>query len=39
MAVVLNTASGIFMTAAVLFCIGITTGAIWMVCPSLAAGS
>ncbi len=37
MAVVLNFASGLFMTAAVLFCIGITTGAIWIVCPVIAA--
>jgi MFS family permease len=37
MAVVLNFASGIFMTATVLFCIGITTGAIWIVCPVIAA--
>ncbi len=37
MTVVLNFASGITMTAAILFIIGITTGAIWIVCPVMAA--
>jgi MFS family permease len=37
MTVVLNFASGIIMTAAILFCIGITTGAIWIICPVIAA--
>lgn len=37
MTVVLNFASGIVMTAAILFIIGITTGAIWIVCPVIAA--
>ncbi len=37
MTVVLNFASGITMTAAILFIIGITTGAIWIVCPVIAA--
>lgn len=37
MAVVLNFASGLLMTSAVLFCLGITTGAIWIVCPVIAA--
>jgi MFS family permease len=37
MTVVLNFASGIVMTAAILFIIGITTGAIWIVCPVMAA--
>ena len=37
MTMVLNFASGIIMTAAILFCIGITTGAIWIICPVIAA--
>jgi MFS family permease len=37
MVVVLNFASGIVMTSAILFCMGITTGAIWIVCPVIAA--
>jgi MFS family permease len=37
MVVVLNFASGILMTAAILFCVGITTGAIWIICPVIAA--
>jgi len=37
MTIVLNFASGIVMTASILFLIGITTGAIWIVCPVIAA--
>jgi MFS family permease len=37
MAVILNFASGFIMTAAILFFMGITTGAIWIVCPIMAA--
>jgi MFS family permease len=37
MTVVLNFVSGLIMTSIILFFIGITTGAIWIVCPVLAA--
>jgi MFS family permease len=37
MAVILNFASGLIMTSAILFFLGITTGAIWIVSPVIAA--